>query len=292
MAWCAPWLADAAAAPSVQMARLVTGSSPASAHWGRTGALALSRMLGSPGLVASGGSCGSGGFVLAATPGGAQVSLSWCQPADGPNSPNSPYYGYNIYEGTTQGGESTQVNSSPLSLAVTSYDVTGLTDATTYYFVVDALGKTGSYPSTEASATPTASSSAPGAPTGLAATAGSSQVSLSWTAPQSDGGSPVTSYNVYQGTFQGGESKTPVTTATGTSVTVTGLTNGTTYYFTVAAVNATGQGPPSGEASATPETVSLPGAPTGLTATAGNSEVTLSWTAPAAAGAPVTGYNI
>ena len=86
-----------------------------------------------------------------------------------------------------------------------------------------------------------------------------------------------------------------------TSYTVTGLTNGTAYYFTVAAVNAARhQGNNSGEASATPVVATAPatastsvspiagtgapgapGAPTGLIATAGNSEVSLSWTAPA-----------
>jgi hypothetical protein len=102
----------------------------------------------------------------------------------------------------------------------------------------------------EASATP----GAPGAPTGLAATAGDSQVTLSWNPPPASS-LPVTGYDIYQGTSPGGESSTPVHTAPapGTSYTVTGLTDGTPYYFTVTAVSATGQqGPPSGEARATP----------------------------------------
>ena len=94
----------------------------------------------------------------------------------------------------------------------------------------------------------------PGAPTGLAATAGAGQVTLSWAAPASDGGSPVTGYHIYQGTSAGGESATPVNSSpvTATSMTVTGLAGGTTYYFVVTAVNAAGEGPPSAEASATP----------------------------------------
>ena len=89
---------------------------------------------------------------------------------------------------------------------------------------------------------------APAAPAGLTATPGSAQAALSWTA--SNG---ATSYNVYRGTYSGGESSTAIATGiTGTSYTNTGLTNGTTYYYTVAAVNAGGASGYSNEANATP----------------------------------------
>ena len=132
----------------------------------------------------------------------------------------------------------------------------------------------------------------PGAPTGLTATPGDGTVTLAWAAPASDGGSPVTGYNVYQGTSPGGETG-PVngsSLVTATGYKVTGLTNGTTYYFRVAAVSQVGEGKPSVEANAVPATV--PGAPAGLTATPGDGTVTLSWAAPASGGAPVTGYNV
>jgi hypothetical protein len=74
------------------------------------------------------------------------------------------------------------------------------------------------------------------------------QIPLSWNAV-----SGATSYNVYQGTTPGGESVTPIATGvTSTTYIATGLTDGTKYFFTVAAVNSSGAGPFSNEASATP----------------------------------------
>jgi hypothetical protein len=100
----------------------------------------------------------------------------------------------------------------------------------------------------------------PGAPTALNATAGNTQVALSWTTPSSDGGSAITGYDVYEGTSAGAEGTTAVNTSflSGTSYAVTGLTNGTKYFFTVEAVNAVGNSPASNEASATPVAPTTP----------------------------------
>jgi Fibronectin type III domain len=95
----------------------------------------------------------------------------------------------------------------------------------------------------------------PGPPTGLTATAGSSQVLLSWTPPASDGQSPVISYEIFEGTSPDGEGTSPVGTVSFSATTymVTDLTNGTPYYFEVEAVNdAAGAGPASNEVSAVP----------------------------------------
>jgi hypothetical protein len=136
---------------------------------------------------------------------------------------------------------------------------------------------------------------APGAPTGLTAHAGNSQVSLSWTAPASNGGSAITGYNVYRGTTAGGEGLTPVSTPTSTTFTDTGLANGQAYYYTVKAVNSVGTSPASNEASATPVvSVTAPSSPTGLVVTAvSSSQINLSWTAPSnIGGSAITGYKI
>jgi len=88
----------------------------------------------------------------------------------------------------------------------------------------------------------------PGIPT-LSATAGDGSVTLSWSVA-TDGGSPVSSYDVYRGTSPGSETLLgPVTAATDTD---TSVTNGTTYYYEVSAINDVGQGSLSDEVAATP----------------------------------------
>jgi predicted phage tail protein len=228
---------------------------------------------------------------LTATGGNAQVTLSWKAPAsDG----GAAIIGYDVYEGRSSHGESAKPVNTAL-ISGTSYKVTGLTNGTTYYFTADAVNDADlhSAASAEASATPAAPVTVPGAPAGLTATPGDGQVSLTWKAPASDGGAKITSYHVYEGTTPNIGGK-PVASPGGTSVTVKNLANGTRYDFKVAAVNTAGEGPASGAASATPASaVTKPGAPTGLTATAGNGRVTLSWTAPAAdGGAGISGYLI
>jgi len=89
----------------------------------------------------------------------------------------------------------------------------------------------------------------PSAPSNLQATGTSGQVALSWT-----NGSGSTSVNVYRGTASGGESATPIATnQTGTTYNDTAVTNGTTYWYKVKAVNASGSSGYSNEASATPQ---------------------------------------
>ncbi|MGO8673116.1 MAG: malectin domain-containing carbohydrate-binding protein, partial [Capsulimonadaceae bacterium] len=211
----------------------------------------------------TGGSAPSAPTGLTASAGNAQVALSWTA-STGATS-------YNVYRGTASGGESATAIAT--GVTATGYTNTGLTNGTAYYYKVAALNAGGtSAQSSEASATPQVS--APAAPTGLTATAGNAQVALSWTASTG-----ATSYNIYRGTASGGESATAIATGvTATSYTNTGLTNGTAYYFKVAALNAGGTSAQSSEASATPQ-VTAPAAPTGLTATAGNAQVALSWTA-------------
>ena len=107
--------------------------------------------------------------------------------------------------------------------------------------------------SNERSATPAPPPppTAPGAPNLTAAAAGNASVALSWTAPASDGGSQLTGYEIWRGTTSGGASLL-TTVGLVTSYTDFAVSNGTTYYYQVAAVNAVDTGPGSNERSATP----------------------------------------
>ena len=138
---------------------------------------------------------------------------------------------------------------------------------------------------------------APGAPGTLSAVAGDGAATLSWTAPSNDGGSPITGYTV---TASPASPASPGGTCTATppstTCTISGLTNGTAYTFTVVASNAVGSSAPSAPSSAVTPLApgpQVPGAPTGVTALAGDGAATLSWTAPSDdGGSPITGYTV
>jgi fibronectin type 3 domain-containing protein len=171
---------------------------------------------------------------LTATGSNSQVSLTW--------SASSTATSYNVKRASTTGGPYTKI-SSP---ATTNFTDTGLTNGTTYFYVVSAVNATGeSANSAQASATPVAPTQAPATPTGLTANAGNAQILLTWTAT-----SGATSYHLKRSTTTGGP-YTQVAAPTA-NFTDTGLTNGTTYFYVVSAVNSVGESGNSAQASATP----------------------------------------
>ena len=137
--------------------------------------------------------------------------------------------------------------------------------------------------------TSTSQVTAPEAPTAVVATAGNSAALVSWTTPAVDGRAPVTGYSI--SASPGG--KTVITDGTATSLAVTGLSNGTTYTFTVTATNAIGTSAASAPSAGVTPAATAPGAPTAVTATAGDRSATVSWTAPSdGGGSPITGYSL
>ncbi len=215
-----------------------------------------------------------------ATAGNASATVTWTAPAD---QGSSPITGYLI---TPSSGPTVTVGN------VTSDDVTGLTNGTAYTFTVSAINSVGTGDPSASSNSVTPEAADPGAPTIGTATAGNASATVTWTAPASDGGSPITGYVITP--FIGTTAQSPVDVGNVTSDDVTGLTNGTAYTFTVAATNSVGTGDASAASNAvTPEVPTAPGAPTIGKATAGNASATVTWTAPASdGGSPITGYVI
>ena len=167
--------------------------------------------------------------------------------------------------------------------------VNGLTNGDSYTFSVTATNANGTGPASDPSNAVTPST-VPDAPTAATATAGNGSASVAFT-PGFDEGSTITSYTV-----TASDSTTPANggqTASGASspITVSGLTNGDSYTFTVTATNANGTGAASDPSNAvTPAAV--PDAPTAATATAGDQTATVSWTPGGDEGSTITGYTV
>ena len=177
---------------------------------------------------------------LQAAAGFGMVTLSWQQPAD---DGGEAITSYTIYRGTTP---STLSQIGTVAGSVTEYGDMGVTAGTTYYYQASATNLIGEGPrSNTASAT---MPGPPGQPTGLAVTAGTLQATLTWSAPASDGGSPITNYRIYRGVSSGAYSPVAMT-GNVLTYTDTGLAGGQTYYYSVSAVNSIGEGQKSAEQS-------------------------------------------
>src|SRR3989337_2255737 len=196
---------------------------------------------------------------------GNAINLSWTP------SVSSGATEQRIYRGTASGGTYGTLVTTIANNTTSAYtDNTGLTNGTTYYYVIRAFGggqESGN--SNEANAAPS-DVIAPNAQTGLSAAdvAGDNgwAIALNWTVSSSG---DVTQQRLYRGTTLGGPYPTLVTTipnnTTSTYTDNTGLTNGTTYYYVIRAYDGTQESGDSNEVNAVPVD-NPPNAPSGLNA--------------------------
>jgi surface protein len=179
---------------------------------------------------------------IVATAGIGQVTLTWMAPSD---NGGSAITNYRIFMGTSTGAETVLATVGN----VATYTATGLTPGQAYYFKVAAINAVGTGAnSSEVKSTPFG---IPSAPQILVASPGDRRVMLAWASPLSNGGSPIIGYRIYRGTTS--HAKTLLAAVGNTTFYVdTNVTNGITYYYTIAALNSAGEGSQLIEISATP----------------------------------------
>jgi fibronectin type 3 domain-containing protein len=182
---------------------------------------------------------------LAAVGAVGQVNLTWSAA-----SSQTPLTGYQIFRGLSE----ETIGTTPIATVsgtILAYADVSVTAGTAYYYKVKATNAAGTGPASEsAHATPTAT--APGQPQNVSATPGPGKVTVSWTAPSTTGGSPITGYKVYRQLAGGSELLSTLGASTLSYQDTTG-TAGTTYTYYVVAVNAIGSGSASTSASAAPQ---------------------------------------
>ena len=221
---------------------------------------------------------------LTSTAGNAQVILNWQVPSsDG----GASITGYKIeMETGGVGGYAVLVETQE----ATTYTKTGLTNGVSYKFKISAINSVG----TSTVSNPETTSipiTVTGVVTNIAGAAGDTQIVLTWDAPSDIGGSAITGYQIFMQTGTGGAFVELLTQA-GRTLTETGLTNGVSYKFKIATVNGAGTSAAATQSSFTiPMTV--PNAPTAVSAASGDTELVVSWSAPVdTGGSAITGYKI
>ena len=222
---------------------------------------------------------------VTAAGGDRSAALTWTAPAD---NGGSAINGYTV----TETEPDLEVVACVMSGA-TKCTVSGLANGTEYAFTVHASNAIGDGCESDSSNEVTPSTpTAPGKPTGVVATPGNGRAVVTWKAPADDGRSPITGYTVTE--TERGLGAVTCAAAGALSCTVSGLTNGIEYTFTVHAGNTVGDGPESDASNkVVPVAPALPGKPTSVVATGGSASVYVSWTAPVDnGGGAIVGYTV
>ena len=224
-----------------------------------------------------------------ATAGNSSASVSFTPPLNNGGSPILNYIVTSNPENISSSG-----SNSPIS-------VSGLTNGQSYTFTLVAVNSIGAsvVSSVSNSIIPISSTPTvwpPTAPLNVEGISGTNLITLTWTAPTTDGGSPVTGYKIVYG-LSSSVNRDTITVGNVLSYEINGLTGGMEYSIRLAAVNSAGIGAYSGEILRTPSsstpTVTVPDPPINFEAIGGPNKVTLTWNSPLSnGGSNITGYFI
>ena len=215
--------------------------------------------------------------------GNRRISVSW-------SVPSSPCIAASSYE--VQWRRSGGSSWSSRTTSSRTYTISGLADGTTYEVRVRARNSIGwgSY-SSPSSATTQQAVSVPGRVARPSVSAGDGSLSVSWSAPSTNGAA-ISSYEIRW--RRSGSSSWSTRTASRRSYAISGLEDATSYEVQVRARNSAGWGSWSSSTTATTQqaSVSVPGKVARPSVSAGDGSLSVSWSAPDNGGTPITDYDI
>lgn len=220
-------------------------------------------------------------YVFNPVPALASITLYWTAPSsDG----GRPVLGYKLYRGVSD----TSLEPIADLASVVTYVDEGLAARTTYYYCVAAFNELGE--GRRSAVVNTTTLNVPGNVKDLSVVAGDGCVTLTWTPPDDDGGSPVLGFRIFR-SLGGGIVDASIDVKGGTTYLDTNVVNGRTYFYSIAAYSELGDGTRSGSLSATPFGRPMPAE--GFKAEAMEDSIRLTWIAPLDdGGSPITGYRI
>ena len=220
--------------------------------------------------------------AVAVTAGAQKVAVTWAAPSVGTVT------SYRVRAWSSASGGLQLGSCTATSTACT---VTGLTNGRAVYVDVVAVNAFGTSPAS-APRVPGTPATVPSVPRSVAVTAGVQQVAVSWAAPSSTGGAPITGYQARAWSASTAGTMLGSCQATTNTCVIGGLANGVTVYVDVVASNAMGTGPASTPRRAA-RPAAAPAAATAVTLNQSGGRLVVTWGAPSSdGGVPITEYRV
>ena len=213
------------------------------------------------------------------------ANVTW---TDTSNNSSTTTYRLQVYD-LSSNSYHNDLSKNSITSANKSQNITGLTNGKSYYFVINAV--INNLLSPDVSSNIIIPSTVPNAPTGLSTTDTSGSATVNWSAPLSNGGSPISAYRIETYDVSNTLIRTADISANMLTYTNSSLTNGTTYYFKLYAINIRGFSGSATSANVIPSTV--PNLPIIIDVSDGNNFGKVNWSAPVSnGGSPISAYRI